>query len=519
MLLCLLLALSLGGWGKLFSRSDRPPKRPAPDWVETGGRSSRYPDDRYVTGFAMAVGEAALEQARAEAAADLAARISVRIEHELRDVRAEEDGEYRYKVAAVTRSTADIRLTGLHYDTWETGKRKKARAYALAILERGAGAAHRNSLRDQSLAALRACLESGARNEKAGRELAAIETYETCRRPIAEALEHHAVARAVHAPGASERAKNERVLVELMSASRLVDDKIRSLLRRPVSSLRDAVDSLAIQLDHQGVSGASPMTVAAFTFGTTDLSSSFGRQVGLDLEGALVRRAKPARLDPTDGESPPHLVLRGIYLNQGDEIRLTATAKGTESARLVAYAETSLPRKAVPAGLALQPSNFEAALADQKILADGELDSSDLRLDLWTDRGRRGLVYNEAEELKLFLRVNQPAWVRLIYVLQNGLQVPLDHAYYVDESNANLVVEYPASFEVVPPFGVEHFHATAFSKRPERLATRIVTVEGVEYEVLADDLEEHLKRARGLKRKKLGSISEAFITVTTTPRR
>ena len=139
-----------------------------------------------------------------------------------------------------------------------------------------------------------------------------------------------------------------------------------------VSSLRDTADSLAIQLDHQGVSGASPLTVAAFTYGITDLSSSFGRRVGLDLAGALVRRARAMRAQ-VGSSSAPHLAVRGIYIEQRDEIRLSATAKESESGKLVGHAETSVPRRALPAGLSLRPANFQTALKDQKLLADGEL--------------------------------------------------------------------------------------------------------------------------------------------------
>lgn len=284
-----------------------------------------------------------------------------------------------------------------------------------------------------------------------------------------------------------------------------------------VSSLRDAADSLAIQLDHQGVSGASPLTVAAFTYGITDLSSSFGRRVGLDLEGALVRRARAMRAQ-VGSSSAPHLAVRGIYIEQRDEIRLSATAKESESGKLVGHAETSVPRRALPAGLSLRPANFQTALKDQKLLADGELISGDLRLDLWTDRGRRGLVYHESENLTLFLRVNKPAWVRLLYVLQNGAQVPLDQGYYVDAAKVNFALEYPAVFEVLPPFGIELIHGTAFTQRPKPLPTRVVSIQGVEYEVVAENLQEHLVRTRGLHRKKQVEISESFITITTTPR-
>jgi hypothetical protein len=484
--------------------------------VGAGGRSVRHPDARFVTGFAMALGDSPLERARVEAAADLASRISVRIEHELRDVSEEKDGEYSYKVASVARSTSDIRLAGLAYETWgeRPGEGDGGRVYALAILDRASAVAHRRRLSARSLDELRACLESGARQEAEGREAQALETYESCRRPIAEALEHDAVARAL---GAGSR-DDQSGFRQLVDASRQLDERIGAVLRRPVSSLEDAVESLAIQLGHQGLASGTLVAVAPFTYGTADLSSSFGRQVALELEAALTRRAGGPGPGVSDAETPAQLAIRGVYLERGEEIRLSATAKQVETARLVAAAESSLPRRALPDGLDLRPANFEKALRDQRELADGELLSGDLRVELWTERGKRGVLYSESEELKLFFRVNRPAWVRLVYVLQSGVQVPIDQAYYVDGSKVNLVVEYPETFEVVPPFGVEHIYATAFTREPVPLGTRFTTIDGVEYEVVADDLKGALRKTRGLKRKSKDEVSEAFVTVTTVRR-
>jgi hypothetical protein len=479
-----------------------------PDWVKNGGKSPRFGDPRFVTGFAMAEGPNALEGAKQQASADLAGKISVRIEHELQDVAEEEDGEYRYRIAAITHSTTDIRLTGLSFETYEKGKR----AYVLAYLDREAAAEQRERERNLSLIDLRECLSSAERHERARRATDAIHTYESCRRPIAQALEHDAVARVLRrGQGASDA-----VLDEVVRATRAVDEKVRSILDRPASSLREASGRLAIQLLDQGDIGNAPLTVSPFTYGTTELSSAFGRETAIELERALVAN-RPAA-DSTAKAAGAKLV-RGVYLEHAGEIRLSATLKEVKTGRLLDSAETTLPRAALPKGVALKPANFETALRDQKILAEGELLSGDLRVEVWTDRGRRGVVYTEGEELKIYLRVNQPAWVRLVYVLQSGSQVPLEQAYYIDASKVNFVVEYPEAFEVVPPFGVEHIHATGFTVRPEPLATRRVMIDGVSYDIVADGMSS-VVRTRGLTRVRNDekfAMAEAFVAVTTTP--
>lgn len=492
-----------------------------PDWVEHAGASTRYPAPRFLTGYGSAGrgegaggAEDALESAKARAAADLASKISVRIQHELRDVSEERDGRARYEVAAVTRSTADVRVSGLRYETWRRGDT----VHALAVLERGPAAARRRDARQRALAELRTCVDAGARHASEGRVADAARTYESCRRPLAEALEHDAVVRVLAPQPRSEAAFDEEVL----RLARRVEEGSQVARRGRAGSLAEAADALALQLHRQGLDGATRLTVAPFTYGTTGVASAFGREAALELERALARRtgvAAEAPGGPAAGPAPflppgAAAALQGVYLERDDAIRLVATVRDTRSGRLAASAEAALPRASLPDPAALRPANFEAALRDQRILAEGELLSGDLRVELWTQKGAQGVVLGEGERLHLYARVNRPAWLRLVYVLENGMQVPVDQGWYLDASKVNRVVEYPDSFEVVAPFGVEHVHATAFPRRPDPLPTVRRTVAGVEYEVVADGLDA-VVRHRGLARDARRQIGEALVSVTT----
>jgi len=354
------------------------------------------------------------------------------------------------------------------------------------------------------------CLAAGERHAQAGRESDAIATFESCRAPIAAALEHDAVARALRPLGTEDPAPQR----ELASANQLVDERVRAILRSPASSLSEAIERLGVQLLRQPAMQAGGVTVSPFTYGTTDLSSVFGRQAGVELESVLARRANRA---PGAREADGQRIVRGVYLEREDEIRVIATAKDVRTGRVVAGAETTLPRSVLPAGVSLKPANFETALRDQRILGEGQLVSGDLTVEVWTDRGRRGVVYTEREELTVYYRVNQPAWVRLIYVLQSGEQIPMATAYYVDASKVNQVITYPDKFEIVRPFGVEHIHATAFTNEPRELVVEQRVIAGEPYQVVADGMKA-IVRERGLRRKRAEQVAESLVTVTTTPR-
>jgi hypothetical protein len=452
---------------------------------------------------AVARGDDAVAVAKQRAATDLAARLEVRIEHELRDVSEEKDGVYSYHVASLTRSTVDLKLSGIVYQTWGDGRD----VYAFAILDRAAAAAQRRHQRDLALIEVRRCLATGLRQERERHAERAVATYEDCRRPIAQALEHGAVARALTDVGPEDEAAH----AELVDATRAVDEKVEDILHRPVSSMRTAAERLALQLGRQGVSTGSTLVVRPFSYGTADVSSAFGRRMAGDLESALARHARG------DGDAARALVLHGVYFEDGDAVRLDVTVKEADTARLVASAGSSLPRASVPEDLPLRPSNFIEALEAQRLLSDGGLVTGDLRVDVWTSRGRKGVVFTEDEEYRVYLRVNRPAWLRLVYVLQNGLQVPIEQSFYIEASRANTVVEYPHAFEVVPPFGVEHIYATAYSEVPPRLRTRREWIDGIEYEVVVGGLSE-IARIRKARVRNDEQIAESFVAVTTTPR-
>jgi hypothetical protein len=470
---------------------------PKPGWVESAGAGV---DSRYLSGFGAARGEEAYVSARQRAAADLAGRLEVRIEHELRDVSEDRDGRHSYHVEALTRSTVDIKLRGIEYETWEG----EGSVYALARLNRLAAARQRRARRDLAVAGLRDCLATAARQESERQTRQAIATYEACQRPITEALEHAAVARALDGVGADERA----IHVELVASARTVSEKVAEILTRPATSISAAAESLALQLERQGISTRATLVVAPFTYGAVEISSAFGRQMALDLESAVARRAHA----PGDDERR-EIVLHGVYIDGAESVRLEVTAKDAETARLVASAGTTLPHSAIPPGLALRPSEFIEALRTQGSPAAGAVVTGDPSIEMWTSKGRRGVVFSERDEYRVFLRANRPVWVRIVYRLTNGEHVVIDTAFRIDGPLVGGVVEHPERFEVVPPFGVEHFHASAFYERPLELRTQRKTIDGIEYEVVVDASGEIPRQGN-----ELTPVAESFVAVTTSPR-
>lgn len=474
-----------------------------PDWVRAGGATPKRPRQEYVTGFAMVEGGAALERAKVQAAADLARSLTVRVQSELSDVTAEKNGAAEYSVAAFTRATSDIRLEGLAYETYSGS----GASYALAYVKRADAARGQRRLRDDAAAKAKALAEEAKRLESEKEDGAALTKYFAAKRPVAEALEHDATVRAIAAAEATDTQARDG----LIALTRVIEDGVRKLLKRPIQAFADVSAVLALQLEQQGISAKAGLTVEAPTYGSTSFTSPFARQLAAELERALAASSAPAGAGP--------VVLRGSYIELDADVEVTVLARDVKGGAL-ASAQARLPLKVVPASLPVRPQNFADAMAAQKLFAHGEDVSGSLKLEAWTNKGERNLVFDEGDEVKLFLRVNRPAYVRLIYLLANGLRVPLEQKYFIDASKVNRAVEYPDAFVVTPPFGVEHIYATAFTVEPAPLPTKKTMVGGEEYEVIADELSSVVVKTRGLKKKDVAAeTAEATFTLTTMAKR
>ena len=475
----------------------------APSWIVGGGNSTNYPNELFLTGIAAAKGDDALKRAMADAAADLANRITVRIESELTDVNSETNGKVDYHIAAMTRLTSDVRIQGLKYEIAYVGADVDALAY---IRRSDAATEHRMQL-DRALLGLRTCMNS-ARALRANVSASVAAGYQQCLQYVTDGLRHDAVMRNV-----DPQNKAHKPPQELVQSLQEIRDATAAITARPATTIKEVAEFLALQLAARGNIPYVFRDAPAFRYGTTNFASAFGQQLSLSLESALAQRQSN-----TDSRAPsgPDAAVRGVYFEEGNDIRVAATIVEVATGKVVGGAETVIAKPNIPAGVAIRPKNLESAMADQRLLAEGELVDGALRVEVWTDKGRRGVVYAESEPIRLFMRVNTPAYVRLIYVLQSGVQVPIDQGYYIDASKVNMAVEYPDRFEAAPPFGVEHIHATAFTKQPEPLPVTNQTIDGQSYTVVQDGLAS-VVRHRGIKRVEKDEVAESLISITTFP--
>ncbi len=118
-----------------------------------------------------------------------------------------------------------------------------------------------------------------------------------------------------------------------------------------------------------------------------------------------------------------------------------------------------------------------------------------LEIDVWTGEGRGPLSYTAGEKVKIFARVNQPAYLRLLYTLADQRRTLLVDNHYIGSLEVGNTVEI-GEFLCDAPFGTELLIAAARTEKFPAIETR--EVEG--YHVLVDpDAVSAAKRFRGLK--------------------
>lgn len=271
------------------------------------------------------------------------------------------------------------------------------------------------------------------------------------------------------------------------------------------------------------------VVVRPFTYRNTHIAGAFSSYFKPLLENRLVEVAHwhvvetPSNPDPrasgegglTASSTDGLCIVSGMYWELKDGVKFVATLRGGTDDQLLGSAEATVGTAVVrQSEFPLKPDNFDQALQDQKMFADGETQTSSLRLEAWTNKGKDNLIFTKGEIMRLYVRVNRPCNLRIIYHLANGKRVLLtgQSDYQIDESSVNKPKMIDRKFECTAPFGVESLQVFARTGKFDP----IPTVKVGDYTFLNEDLKDFLVATRGFK-----SVSddeqqaEALLTMTT----
>lgn len=457
---------------------------------------AQYRSSRYMSGQGVSDNpdrRQRLAEAESDALAALARSVRTHVTSKFETLRREDPQKYEEVTQVHNSSTSMIEVSGvepvLHYEDGDT-------LHALAYINREKAKQDHYALATDLSAQIHQTLDAAARLASASRRQDALSAYADVY-PLLERLED-ALAVLLVVGGAPPDMPFSRPAIE---------EEVANLEDAPVHSLKDATQVLLSRLDRSGAVG-SRVQVRAFTYARSDFASPFSHHLhqllASDLSGRVVEGTKSFRAKGTDyareaaRQSNAETALFGTYQEVGDSVYLYARVVDIETGQRVAAADVAIPKTlVVQANLELKPENFLQALEDAGHIASSEVLSSAIRLELWTDHGRDGLLFQEDDVYHVYVRANRPCTIRLLYHLADGTRVVMHDDYPIASHMVNQGVQIGNKFRVVAPFGAETMQAFAYVGDPPPLRTRQERIGGQMYTLVDESLASAMSNYKG----------------------
>ena len=194
-----------------------------------------------------------------------------------------------------------------------------------------------------------------------------------------------------------------------------------------------------------------------------------------------INRDFPWRLSPTCWENGDEVTIRAIlrdvhtgeflasavvrYLKSQQRDALTYKPRGYEG--VMVEKETFKPRYYVA-----EPVQSPDKAGTPEVLTEHSLSLiGGLEVDVWTGQGHNHVYYTEGDSVKIFARVNQPAYLRMLYTLADQRRTLLIDNFYIGPSQVNSPVAI-GNFRCVPPLGTEFLFVAARTEEFPEIQTR-----------------------------------------------
>jgi hypothetical protein len=504
-----------------------------PDWVKNQGKSEKYSELRYLTGFGVAKVDKNNDKAQASqyasdyAKKNLIEKIRVSVSSNVLSKSEESEKKYSTYFSSAVQSTASMDLQGLDVQLYFDDDDNLM--YALATVSRENVVTAYGKRAEDLRSQVHEHLANGKKYDAQNQRAKALEEYLACY-PIFRQLEE---AETILLAAETSQSKSMSELDDAVQTEEVSVDQVRQavdkLVQRPIITIEDLAWYLTYtlkgQIDLQGKS----VLVAPLTYQDTKMGSPFSRYFKQTLEGKAVEVAQwnvvqqSTDFQPKTGNvakefaqaSGANYVLSGTYWEVPEGVKVQAVLRSVADSKLVASVDQLVPSAVVlSSAQSLKPQNFMEASADQKDFKTGEVVGSGLNLEVWTNKGADNLIFTKGDRMSVYVRVNLPCYIRFIYHLASGGRTLLLESYYIDDSKVNKVCQIPpgGDFECDAPYGSEVLQVFARTEDFEPVAT----VEKDGYKYLQEDLKKFLVATRGFKPVKQASMqAEQRITITT----
>ena len=440
-----------------------------PDWVVNYGQSDKYDEQVYLTGFGEALGisRESKEIAQENARADLSQKVLVKIDSTVSNYQLEDGEETLQQFSTVTQSSSELQVMGLETLTYVRDSRKNPMSFALVYIERKKLAklyqAEKKRLTSQILQ-----LITLAENQDNPKYTSVQYYYQTW--PLLDKLaEVQTILLSVSGTRIfSDLASQDLADQPLILNKSQINRRIQQLSLHSIDNLDDVAGAIQFQLYQQFDLQHQQLLVQPFFYQDTRLSSRFARYFKQLLEGKLENSIQPHREFQAKSvnyekdmavSADADYIITGSYWEKEDNVQILAFCRSVQTGEIRASANVDFKRGMLKSNLNLKPDNFEKIMSQQLAFEQEVVDSGQLKLEVWTDRGQNALLYSQGELMKVYLRTNRPCYVRLLYILANGQKTLLVDNLQINLESINrpLLVNdlLEIDFECTSPFGAE----------------------------------------------------------------
>lgn len=484
-------------------------KGQTPQWVDFDQRKALYPDKEYFKGFSLKdldkhedVGEV-MEQLKRSALSNLSNSIQVTVESvsSLNTMELDEKVHQEFRKNLTSFSKVDLAgIKTLEYHS-------KKRAYVLAYARKQDLVDYYHKIIAQKRETIAQKISLAEKYKQNGDADQALHTYYECMPLFTEAEEAQTIVILLEAA-------NEEI-TKIKSYEVQVKEAIASLYKSDQLTLQDVCNFMAYSLKNQTGAFADRIRLANITFEDTKMGSAFSRRFLQEFEKELIHTGGyyVTTQAGIPGEEQSKYLLQGTYWQEKGKVKITMILRDVMAGKPVATAEGYLPEGWLTQnGVNWKPENFAQAHQNMLQFRQDEIVDGNLSLEIWTSKGNDSPIFEANDTLQFYVRVNQPAYVRIINHFADGSKVLLVDNLYLGMDKVNKVVKIPQQFQCAEPFGVEVLQVNGQSRQFAPLMTQLQ----YGYQFITDELESILKNTRGFKPIKNDDYkAEERIVVTT----
>ena len=252
---------------------------------------------------------------------------------------------------------------------------------------------------------------------------------------------------------------------------RQVIKRVEKLNPQIVTSIDDISSVIKFQFLQQRAAFRDKVFIAPLTYEDSGVICPFAPEFSTSLQKKLGWTV----VDEAGEFTPPRL--SPFCWENGDEITIRATLRDVHTGEFLASGVVQFLNSQLRKPLNCKLNNYQSAQVEKRAFTPryyekprvlGSTETSTpkgltehqvspvgaLKVEVWTNKGSSPMYYTKGETMKVFGRVNQPAYLRLLYILADGKRTLLQDNYYIDASDVDSNVKI-GEFVCTPPFGAE----------------------------------------------------------------